>query len=1427
MILIGHHISTTKRSLVKESFIITSISMTSIGKPFFNTLVPGLNTNFPVERGSLAVQSRTDLIRNMWGVPTALERNLKVPQYLQPMDMLGAYKDRSFPIPSQLITAAMMNSRASFLTTVAVPIFLTSEVNFVSKQREINQVGFSNIQDHGIPHQQTTREISWSTTLEKYSFTFPISLNLAIDENFGSQEWLFQLAGFAANAQLTVMKEAAYGLTKVAYENLVANNVKNIPFDLSQLLMREAESFCIAAFDQNAFLDMIRRFEDTVPGANLVILPKGGARYISELRGESTSMIVQKIQTNPENGEVMTKIEEMGGPPSIKTIGVGPRKYDFVELQNFKVNDEDDRVEQPLKTCITIAQFYPPDPESDWCQMTPVCDDANDVYLYWQTQTSGDQIRVSYVKALENSFYWDPKTGKVSGYAMRLRDEKNRKVDKTKPGGDDDYLDKAGDHDQPVDTVDILGKTDLRSMKRWRQHYVGLTWDKHLQEWRVPLHLGDFHIRHLPNEAIENCAETFHSALAESIGKGSADSFMNEFYDLMDDISATVPTDEYWLAVAEANAEFTRGPDNSIKGSPTPQDRPAFPAVSRLVEWYPNKFGALNLPRKEGNLRMAYPSGFDSGPGLMTLAKEADNELSEWRDVGLRAKKVLAFLEAFIRTQKLYMPNSAMINPQNTLPWFHRPSDVAAIVDQLRPFKSPLFLALPAVSKDGTYNPITSNHGKTADVEERPLDARDFTLLDHSMSLQRKALNSLDKSIKTKDVITLLRKDIELATSDARKLLDSLMLYIVTETDFQSDKKSSPVKIAEATVVTDHFLKTFIKSDNTGRSFIEEKDKKGANDFITMVLTPSSTKKTNFIEGLFGTKPYSEWYVSKDSAKNDKAKVKEKIDYVINSNRGGRTYEEVKNEIALLEQKRRDEVRLGRPPEEADKEFQQKLTQLLAGTIPNKNQQQNNQQQNQPQQQNQSPIDRRGFGQHSPSEHRSIVVNGDYTYIRAPLMASEGVLRYIHNSPRDPLVLIADHETSYETPIVERRDNSRDYAKFQSQNSESPHFSSLLSTPFAYGMTFSQNEGKTSGTSQFSSKSMAGRGDNNNNNNNNNDIFGLRTQKSTSHLSKGFDMSDYVSLGREYDIDRGENVFSASTKASGSSSSTKGHMAAAMSRQFFGPWDERFRHMRSISSPVTKALFKGLLLSPNELSTFTSVNKSGKKLINVMLVRPFIQQIVSSVIVMEAGSNSAIQAVGHPWLGVTKEDRGIIHTRCDFRTGMVPVTKKNIQMIPYCIPDRFIGGMKVDFMRDHRDFVKPNPEKPSIISMLIPLTERRFEGPIHLLNFNPYYRPDLQNHHLRKWSAAEMFRMVFGDDTTMQIEGHHHNRVNYGTPVVGASLVAHRGPTGYRDFSSMNHRVRYVDGTGPRGDIRMNIDRAWETHNGGSHKFPDYRPHLM
>jgi hypothetical protein len=1437
-----------------------------------------MGSSLPVERGSLAVHNKYDFFRNLWGVPTDIEQMLQTSPNIQPMDIIGMYKDRALDIPSRQLTAAMWNAQASWLSETACPIFPTSEFNFTSSTREMNMIEYTRTAAGGIPNEQTYRLTNWSDKIEKVQLNARLEMDLSLDANFGAAEWDFQMAGLAANAMLTIYKSIAYSIVHIGYTNLVGENVKHNPYSHARLMAVETEYFGIVPLDPVKFLRMTRRFEQQIPDYDAIIIPHNAVAYIAEQLGESTSMQSQKIVTDPETGALEWRFGV--GKKSVGTVTYAEKTVHIVEMPQLRVNMvTDPNREQPLRTSVTLAQVYPADPDvkagDTIDEDTPLTEANLDFYLYEQKKNQGDEVKVSIKAAYAASHYFDESDSRGDGlsrYAhnfLRFKNaqltDSNRIPWRYNPANDEHHR-AANDvnYESPYDynTVnmsDIAGKENLNDMKGWRDQFFGITYIPTERIYRLPQRLADFELAAIPPKWMHKSARAIAQAAQRMQGHGyDFDAMFDETMDLLDDIDNTVPTDAYLTALINKN--IGKMWDHSQKGAPkfnpSVKEHRAenaasdnkHPRAAALQEWQPNRFGALDLPPKNGNISDELPAGFDSGPGLLTLAKEADKPDSEWRDAGLRAKRVVNFWEMFVRLIRQYVGPTDITDRCLTPPWYHVNSSIAVVIDSVRHYKAPLFLAVPAtqyydasVGDDRNAERMvksvaTSKTNTDAILRTTPPNAERATVLSNLTKFAVILRTYTDTDPIEPERIRRVLEEVAATSAAQKKVLRRLAAIGHKLIDFTINQVymlENPSAVTLNIIV--HYTQKLLAAWQAAAN-----DETAANEIDRALDIYINNNKSSKAADI-ALKAYEKTRTERDFAEFDQ-NLPATVAIIQGMKRREAelaaaspiTTKPAPSGTVSYDEKVRAANDLDRLPADSTDENVQRRRDAAAAVLGT-----------------QTTV----LGQ-AKKPNEAIKIDFDkpdeWRYLRSPLMTSSRILEYLRQT-QNPLVKPSDPMLFHEAPLDYATEESLAHGSFMQhpRGANVPECampfsqtiktglaslsSRVASTKSSAAASYGRGAATASADDLFSTSLKSKQRPIKSSKQMNLDLF-----KGTTPLSAGgggFDDDDY-SLGelRQRHATRGVDLFQEAVASAEGRDRTRREYAAMDAehdkhlrrQEFFGPYRARHEYaQKKISSPFVRAIYRALMLAPNRITVHEKLADLGQKLMNVLVFRLFIQHIMSSAIVMKFGRDTMRLAVGHGKVWLNTEQRGINIINSGFYLGVVRTNPNNIAMMPFVFPEGFVGGMGTDFMQDMSHFRNRANERESCIAVLSPVAEVTYEYPLHVLNLPTYKRRDTDNApHMRKWSSSEFLEFVVGGNTLFEIEGHvDKNKRSYGH-AFDISLSCHRGYMRYNDVNRPGHQ-KIQAGTGPRGNPRMNTSTAWETWNGQTTKFPDMQTDLL
>jgi hypothetical protein len=1390
------------------------------------------NPQVPLERGGAVVSAGYDFFHNMWGVPEEVQRRMQANPNMQAFDLVTFYKDVPLQIPSEFIDASILNARADVLLNTVAPALATESVLFEMHSSEFNQIAFQETAPLGLGPELTFRSATWRDKVTRWTMSYRIELALALSQGVGENLWLKHLAALASCAMLTVHQTIAYSLQRCAWENIIGENVKDIPTDLSKLMLTEERMFGIAADDPSAFLREILEYVNKIPGMDTVIMPENTTLYLNKIEGQSQTMMTQRVSRDVNTGEILTSFED--GARSIKTYTYGDRLIHFIEMPGFRVNMDDERVEQPLRTVVTVCQYYPVNPNVGAHDRPMLHDAVLNPILFEQTRTTGDEKVLNMREAYKHCMVWnidshDPEGRPYGAFSKRAEDyvraknqelsiranipwQFNMDTNRTHATDDINREDERYDCNHPHPEA-ILEQDSLLNMRGWRDMDPFLVYSPSEERYHLARRIGDHHLSLLPNAWLNKAAEAIVESAFHFHGL-QVNHLLDRLYDLLDSIANAPWSTEWAAALINANIDnMTRINDDgtvTIVPSETPPERLAnFPGAHPLQEWRGNRFGSLNLPRaRPAGYNSDYPAGFDFGAGLQTLAKEAGNAGSDFRAAGEEAALVIADLEKYNRIMGEYVHTSDIANADLTPPWVHVSSPLTVLVDSIRPSPGPIFLALPPAASETrggvrgkiNYEEESARAGLTAydrlirndtlQPDQYLTNYAKFLLVAAALGVDFAAGAMTDIVAEHKATFTnvpeggqsyfqLLHKVVDYADRTVMREpsatvgADSLrVIYFLARSLNKLRSTSTPIEIQNVVKETKAMLDTFMNA-----SASKTKEKEAAEKFRALLK-----EEPVLADGAIET------------ARAMLSKIQSEEQRVINtritapSGVAGESYVDVVTALNNID-------RTPNPSAERDR-YLVILDNAGLGTPASR-------------ERTREPSIR------TEVSFEGITSGGPYTYMRAPLMQSAQLMEYVYRQgPTRALAKPADPKTFYETPLdllyIDYADATRRH-----RLSAKAHPATLSAMPFSNTFQLGATPSEGAFTS-FKTK----------------DVAEIKSKK-TGGLSsgpKGLDinalLSGKASIGARGDLDGGY-AEARSHLAKKSRPVTFGRdlspeerdaqMKADMNAEFFGPWEARFYYLNNhIESPAVRAAFLGLIMAPNTLQVHLALSKIGQKLYNVLLFRPFIQHFMSSVLLLPAGSRTCLTAMGHSTIIPSKEDNGMCHVTAAFYHGFVRRQPLSIQMLPYAIPESFIGGMKLDFMTSPDHLTLAHPQKESMICALTPISESIYEPPLHLLNLPTYERPGVDHEpQYRKHSAAGWLEHCYGRNNLHDEEIKWRMRASYGL-YADMSFCAHRGPLQYVDQVQGN-TVTYkrVEGTGPRGQINKNVNGAHLAWQGG------------
>ncbi len=1360
------------------------------------------------ENGALAIKLKEVFAPLIYNGITGPSNGLDVAKYSQNLDLNKPYKNRVVPVFQDFVTAQIINGSNNFLLDIVSPPWETPEMNFTVNRTEFNAITFNNIAEFGIPDQQTKFSYGWTDSTKRFALSTTISRDLALDLNFGAQVWIEELNQFVSNANLTINTNIILSVVQIGYTNQVQNKSLNIKVDQSKLYLEESEDMLMMALQPARVLGRLNNLVKKIPGLNMLIIPQGGEQYTNELTGESLSMLSQKLITDIENDRVLVEFAD-SGYSSNKTIRVAGRQVNIMEFTPFVINTLSEITVDPLRTNVTVCQYFPPNPKVTFDGPTNSTDPSIlDRFVFYQTKTMGRDERISHRTMLANANYWDPKDkGRVSRTNEEFARYLTQRVKTSKEHIPYDwnplYGNNHGDINREVSDAnkpimsDVSGKTDLDSMHSWRQYFCGVLYRPDINAFVIPELIGDFHNFNIPNEWVHKAAKLAVLKGKELNADIDLDVYFARFKRFAKAMKSAPIQDAYIEGLINKNMVRMLNPDrdgtSSYRTATTPEyktDSKRFPGISRIDEWIPNRMGGLDLPDRTGLMTSPYPAGFANGVGIIILAAEVLNPKSLWKEAGEEADALVTFAKFLLKFIQDSIGKTGYTNKKRTSPWFHKESALTVLLDHLIRAEGPLFLGIPAaatISENLVVNaslPV-SVLGNTADSFLKKTQAdtiaaiktltgdTDEAVVPVSTIARAYSCVSTEAYEKIGDLLSRMRTVGDLDGGDQKFVndftltLNSMAEYIVKFANY--GQKLSTNKIQASSIILEGFVDKVNDRIIAAEASGLKPDNLDADDGHAKLVAMKRTiiREARNFEANFKSSDSMKAFFEELRKQTEKGKAPVSAPLVTFADE---LYAYEKFNTTRRITATRGEVGAGG-----------------AAGVP------------------------------KPSGFEGDFSVAPLKMLRAPITSSKAFVDYIATK-ENPYVLIADPDTFYEFPQDVRKTYESTQSKGRRMNrklrGEKTGLTSLSKNSQILSQVYSTGNGGLVSSYDNMDEEYDG-------------LFtSLRTQKS----KKSLDINQLLDLGARYDDDNDMNDYQSFIDKSRKKVSPlrnpqdktgEVHYESLLSQAYVGPWRLRIKYRNDeITSAAEAFMFMNILESKNNLKTPTNIAKFGGQIFEVMLTRPFTELTTHAMVAMEAGARTMNTTIGHSSVTVTKESRGLFHINCDFIMGILRINPDNIALIFHAFPVAFIGGKKVDFMTNFDNFELANPAKESIIAFLLPVSERITASPMHLRNKETYIRPGIDDAVWeRKCSAfGTYYDWLLREHNPSSVDSNQTQRSNYSISMP-VSHVANLGPTSYIDHYTL--KKEDVEGVGPLGSRRMNMEGCQETYEGRSVKFPD------
>jgi len=1313
---------------------------------------------------------------------------------MEPIDILRLWNGIELVTPSAQITAHLLNERnAGFLKLIA-PWIQTDNNTFRHQAREINLVVFDPVAEGAPFNTLTSKTGTYTDTTQKRKLGVTIAAGVYKDKLFGKDEFEFYLTGLTQCASLTVMLEECFALMTCAFTNSCRRTSGYEEIDYSKFINLASDIFGAFSLNPQIIWNRITTIQQTlIPDLDAVIVPPNVYLLLKEFGGESR-VIQQEViipkNIGPDPGVLKGFID---GPRSLTTVN----GINFFELQAFHSNSDSKRVIQPLQTRVIIGRFFKADPNIKATDKPFLSPTANDIVLYWMTQTSGAEAKISYKDALQ----WCWLFGKDKQPSKFLKDfaaHRNRQLDKTgmKPakwrlledieGESNVNLDEPYDSDTPIPGSTENKKT-MSEQDAWRQEFGFLTYNPSAPStnktgrFYVPKRIGDINKEYLPNSWILKAAIALNMKVSKSSkNQISLDSYTSKLKQFISLIDNSPWSDPYVEGLYFANSHRLRpsGSEGKINlgVQERKEEREKIYGPIYAQDWPPNIYGGMDLPEDIGNPTSSYPPGFANAVGLRTIAAQVNNGKSYYNEIAGTAAELVRDGEKLVEYFQEYL-GSSIVDGKYVVPWIMPADPLQALFDHILQPKKPLFMAYyPQLEGPKIKKPEKGLVPTIENKEEEKLNK--FRTPDERNT---KAFNIFKKNSFSPDDIDFLKK--YLIEDDAMYVPSNVIgkdlwyLIIIGFADQDALFKFSTYSRYESFMKSSFDslkIKDFTQANILQLFLGENKDNnlKSINFMRTIIL--GYTKDKIVIEKFLTKKADLKDLPALDKNITDLDETSKKIlakitdgGFVFTTGESSATYDEY---IKTVKSKKE--------------------------SIPT-------------------------------SEPGSVSDTGSKPlgYIRTPLTLSPLFLDYLNRkTTSNPVILPGNPDTFWNTVITQAQLNSAQTDTELRKLIFSQKLQNIALSSFPIGLAFGI---RTNNLTSLPKQDWGSKKNEDDSDDSSDDLFTTKSSQKKqkkdysqtvgSFFSSGF--ADSKPLGVQHR--KMDTLPSLPLLQQRVDATTFGK---AYSEEFPGPWESNIKFYESISSNAVALFFLAILLSDFSLEIFESLSKIGQKLMNLDFIRTAEEHEMSTCIVMKMGIETIMMVFGRTIVipsvdGIT----GAITVSAEFHLGYVRNNPKKIDWLPYCCPNSFVGGQNNEFIRTVEQFHLPNTTgKPSILVVPKPVSETKMDSPINLLNDDTYEAPNnmITSSIYRKYSSSQFIVYVLGTNL-MEYEAAKVKTITNYYQSQQHSFVLFQGALRYPNRKGEFDKI--TPGIGPKGYVEMNTGNAYRAWNGDG-KFSPYAP---
>ncbi len=324
------------------------------------------------------------------------------------MDVLEKYADQYLELPSQLLTAVLLNQRGNVLIATCAPPFLTYQNNFVITASEALMIPFDEMATGGIPRTTTLVRDVKSFSMSEFKRAQMVTMQAFEDPIYGAK-YMDEITGvLAQQAQLTVIKNISTQIAFTPFEVKMRQYAQADRLHCGKEIFAQIMSFAAAnKSPEDLVRAILNMHQSTVRPIDLVVLPEGMGAMLGKTSQETRSIPAYSLVYNEQTRQFIERVFD--GPRSIATFRSGNgTPIDVIENPNLRT-----LAQSPEKDTFQSLRSFPLlgevilMPETDRDNEPKGDPAALDVWVHNQGQTSLKVDRIRFVDGLKAAGIWN------------------------------------------------------------------------------------------------------------------------------------------------------------------------------------------------------------------------------------------------------------------------------------------------------------------------------------------------------------------------------------------------------------------------------------------------------------------------------------------------------------------------------------------------------------------------------------------------------------------------------------------------------------------------------------------------------------------------------------------------------------------------------------------------------------------------------------------------------------------------------------------------------------------------------------------------------------------------------------------------------------------------------------------------------------